>query len=167
MVTLGVDHDFLDSPSTLAQELYDAFQNGPLPVLSTEVTLASCRLRIGTPDGEVVTEVFGESVGAGSGQNLPPNCAWPVTKFSAFGGRANRGRWFLPGVNADQVDSAGNIVGSASSALSDGLGDFMADLADADFTPVILHSDSELTPTVILAMICGNKIYTRGTRVRS
>ena len=167
MVTLGVDHAFDESPTDLATELAVAYQANIHPLLSSAVQHVETRLRIGTPEGEVVQSVFSAFDGGGTGQNLPPNCAWPVTKYSAFGGRANRGRWFLPGVNEPQVDSTGTISSGAVEDMSEGLIAFLSDLAAADFTPVIFHSDTELTPTVILAMLSGNKIYTRGTRLRS
>jgi len=167
MVTLGVDHAFDETPTTLATELADAFGDNICPPLVDDVSLTETRLRIGTPEGEIVVSVFGDRPGNESGPSLPPNCAWPATKFSAFGGRANRGRWFLPGIAETLVDQSGAISETAIDDMNLGLAGFLVDLAAADFTPVILHSDEELAPTVILAMISGNLIYTRGSRLRS
>jgi hypothetical protein len=172
MVTLGVDHDFLDSLSVLAQELHDAFDDNIMGILSPAVTLEETRLRIATPAGEIVTSVFGGNQGGGTGQNSPPNVSWPVLKYSAFGGRANRGRWFLPGMNGAQVTSSGAITGDAQDAMNDALTAYLVALAADDWTPVILHGEPESgpptpEPTVILSMLSGTRVYTRATRLRS
>jgi hypothetical protein len=166
MVTMGLDFPDLVAPATLVASARAALADNIVPLLSPAVTLTETRLRLAGPEGEAVFSDFTTATGEASGNNLPPNTAWPVVKLSAFGGRANRGRWFLPGANADQVDSAGTITSGPVTDMNSALGDYMGDLATADFVPVILHSDSELTPTVVLAMFSGNKVYTRGSRLR-
>lgn len=166
MITLGVDHAFDEPPDTLATELAEAFIDNVLPGLVQTLALVETRLRIATVTGEiVVTDTTGAN-GSDTSESLPPNVALPIRKLTAFGGRANAGRWFVPGLAEDLVDPGGAIGSTARDAFTTSVGQYMADLATADFTPVILHSDPELTPTVILAMLCGSKVFTRGSRLR-
>jgi len=166
MVTLGLDVPPDVAPAEMAEDLWDAFSTNIMPGLSSSLLFTEARLRFAVTTGEIVQSFFGETVGGDTSESSPPNVAWPVIKFSAFGGRANRGRWFLPGIPEDIVDPSGAINGDATDALNTQLGAFIADLAAANFVPVVLHSDPELAPTVILAMLSGNKVYTRGSRVR-
>jgi len=166
MVTLALDHPFDESPTVLAEEVSEAFAANMIGGLCDEVTHSTTRLRIGTPLGEVVVEVAGGGPGGQSVPCMPPSVALPFVKFSAFGGRANRGRWFLPGVPEEVVDSAGFIDSAARDDYTGNSIAFVAALAVDDFVPVILHSDPELTPTVVLSILCGAKVYTRGSRLR-
>lgn len=167
MSTIGLDVRERENLATLAAELSEAFTVGPLDIMSAEAILEETRVRIATPEGEVVFTDTAGANGGTSGQSLPPSAAWPLTKFSAFGGRANRGRMFLPGISIAAVNSAGAIEPSSSNGMSEAMGGFLSDLADADVVPVILHNDTELTPTVILGILCGSLVYDRGTRLRS
>lgn len=166
MVTLGLDHAFDESPDTLVQELYDAFESTVLGELSSSLDLVEARLRQAGPGGEVVTSYFQTEPGRNGAPASPANVAVPVRKLSAFAGRANRGRWFLPGMPETLVTGSGAIDAIYIDDMNTALVGFMSALAAADFTPVVLHTDSELAPTVILAMFCGNLVYTRGSRLR-
>lgn len=173
MITLGLDHPFDENPTVLAQELFDAYTTNILPAQTQTVDLVEVRLRIASPAGEIVFSYFQVATGGDTSESLTPNTSWPITKFTSLGGRANKGRWFLPGMPSDIVDDAGTIENSAVTAMNLQLGGFLVDLAAADFTPVILHSVPEggvpppPDPTPIVSFACGTKVYTRGSRLRS
>lgn len=166
MTTIGVEHTFTESPTFFAGELFTAFENEIMPGLTSTVTLSECRIRAGTVGGEITASHFGSAEGGEAGSSMPPNIAVPVTKFSALGGRKNRGRMFLPGVAEGHVGADGVLSGAVIEGFNSSLGAFMTELEAIDATPHILHSDPEDAPTEIIALVCGTVIYTRGSRLR-
>jgi hypothetical protein len=58
--------------------------------------------------------------------SLPPNCAVLIKKGTGFGGRNNRGRWYLPwAMNDNAVDETGLITGADLTRVQDDCNDWM------------------------------------------
>lgn len=166
VTTMGVSHVVEETPSEFAQEMYDAFGTTILDVLSGFVSLTECRVRMGTAEGEFVTSAFGSSTGAVGGDGEPPNLAWPIVKFTELGGRANKGRMFIPGLPDGAVEPNGAIETVARAGMNDALDAWVVELIAADAFPVLFHPTTEAPPTEIISIVCGNLAYSRGTRLR-
>lgn len=99
---------------------------------------------------------------------MPPNNSVLVQKRSAVGGRRNRGRMYLPPFHFAEttVDSVGTIAGATVTALQTKVTALRTDLLADDLIPVILHSVSEVAPTVIASFVVENVIATQRRRLR-
>lgn len=166
MVTLGLDVPSGVAPLDLASDYQDAFVQNIMPALSNDVTLTEVRLRISVAEGEVVQSLFGNFPGQDGSEASPPSVAWPVTKFSQFGGRANRGRWFLPGIPEDITEPSGAIQPAAITAFNEQLADYLEQMTSGDTGLVILHQSELAAPTPIVALLSGSLVFTRGSRLR-
>jgi hypothetical protein len=130
------------------------------------------RLEVGQDGGDpIVVEYGATTVGSNNDEPLPPNCALLVRKTTAFGGRRNRGRAYIPGLSLKPSTSpAGMIDGAAVTALQSDANDWWA--AAANVGPpevsglVLLHSESPFTPTPITGLDVQDKIATQRRRLR-
>lgn len=148
--------------------------------MPTSCRITGCNVKLGTGvDTDPITQFvsYPGTVSAG-GPKLPQNCALLVDKYTESGGKANRGRFFLPGVvNEAGCSDVGVIDGAdvlnfqtLASALLVRLNDLApSDPQDGDFTPmVILHNaDSpETVPTLVTRLSVQNRISTQRRRLR-
>jgi len=106
-------------------------------------------------------------VGTKSGSPLPTNCAFLVSKSSATGGRAGRGRWFVPPfmLGESGIDGNGVIDSGIMATLQGYLDVVMAQALAIDINPVILHSGAGL-PAPITAMTLQPLLATQRRRMR-
>lgn len=167
--TMGCEtSDFTGTPSEAAELAYEAWANNVLAVQVTTITLALCRIKFGPTE----TGPSGESAGSQTGNISNPGVSAAVSllvaKTTSFGGRAGRGRLFMPGMA--EVDNATNgIVDSAyleaAQTAFDGL---VTDLNAADLQPVLLHSATSplSTPTIIDALVVQGTVATQRRRQR-
>jgi len=166
MTTIGVDFPAVADPNVSTEQYHEAFADNIMPALSQDVEHVETRVRFSFPGGEAVFNLFGSTPGSDTSTSLPPNAAWPVLKFTSLGGRANRGRMFLPGVPEDIVGPNGAIESSAVSAFNTQLSAYAAAMEADDNELVLLHSDPLAAPTPLVAMLSGTTVFTRGTRLR-
>lgn len=118
-------------------------------------------------DVDTVTEhvsTAGPQAGGGSASALPSNCALIVAKQTAVGGRANRGRFFLPGLPEAGVTEGGNVTSPGT--WSEAFEVFRAAAETAGFVAV-LHHRALLTFTPINGFVARTKIGTQRTRLRN
>lgn len=147
MVTYGIDID--SPPMTLAQanavsDAFNTFWTGASPTWPASYVFT--RTLIVNPTEGPGPQVFdiseaGTPVGAGS--LFPSNCAFLAHKRSGFGGRRNRGRWYIPGVIEAAADDLGVVTGVFVSALTTALTTFLTNLTAAPTNVsdmVLLHS---------------------------
>lgn len=113
-----------------------------------------------------VLEVSESTSGSKTGDPLPANCAWLITKVTTAPGRKNKGRFFLPMPIESNVDQAGGISSGIVSDMQDALDSFLAAAATADWIPVILHNSSDPGPTPISSFRAETKIATQRRRLR-
>lgn len=79
--------------------------------------------------GPMLLEFSTDVPGAGgSGSGVPQNTTFLVKKNTAFGGRRNRGRMYLPGVGESIVGPTGTVSGGAHGVISNGLDDLFTTL---------------------------------------
>lgn len=166
-VTLGVTGDISDGAAA-TDLIAGAFANRIMPFLVDDIALVATRLKIGPNATGPSFENTTVTEGGDTGDGVPANTSILVRKVTDLGGRAGRGRWYLPGLRENRVDSGGNIDGSYVSDLGGAIDLFLEDLADALIVPVVLHgADSPLSvPTGITGMSVQSRAATQRRRMR-
>lgn len=141
---------------------------------SVACTLVRTILQVGQDGGDpLVFEAVIPQVGTDGDGPLPPNVAFLVRKSTSLGGRAGRGRMFVPGVALQSSYEANGTVEAAkladlqlrfsafrSNMISGNAGDFPAS------PPVLLHSTAIPPPTDILALQAQGRLATQRRRLR-
>lgn len=123
--------------------------------------------------GELATvEDNTQLAGQATAPTLPTNCAVPVKKVTAVGGRRNRGRMFLPAtyIPETSVDRNGGILNAFRVAWQQHMDAFLLALTAAgsfEHTPVVLHSNPLHTPTPITSFSVGTRIFSTPNRMNN
>lgn len=95
-----------------------------------------------------------------------PNVAFLFHKQTGNGGRAERGRWYLPGVSEQDVDAVGVVVGSKLTELAANLGNYLDGLTTNHFAPFLLHNDPLRPPSAITQIAISPLAATQRRRMR-
>jgi hypothetical protein len=106
--------------------------------------------------------------GTGGSNGISSNVSYLVRKVTALGGRAGRGRMYLPGPTEADVNEAGAILGARVTSLQAALNDFLTQMvADGD-GPVLLHGVGSpiSTPTPITSFSLDTRAATQRRRLR-
>lgn len=101
---------------------------------------------------------------------LPQNCAFLVKKRTAFGGRQNRGRMYIPGCPQESVDASGVLTAGKVASIAGKLNTWLDAInghAHVD-TAVVLHGPGTFspTPTPITSLTVDARIATQRRRLR-
>ena len=139
--TLAVNHDNIEqTPIQVAQKFEDALQASNLyDSVSLGVTMTSVLVKFGPNDtGKSALEPANEPGVAGN--SAAPQVAYLIHKNTDDGGRAGRGRFFLPGVPDANVNPNGTILGGTLTTMQTALDTFLANLIADDLIPVVLHN---------------------------
>ena len=167
-VTLGFERISTDDAETAANEIGDAWVNADISLsLSSDVDLAEVMVKFG-PDATGPSAVVTKVDGGAAATPASPNTAILVKKVTALGGRAGRGRMFIPGVPEAQVDAGGNIDNGWLANLQTAIDDFAASMEVAGWSPALLHGvGSPITePTSITGLVADPKVATQRRRLR-
>lgn len=157
----------------LADALFNAYATNILPATSS--VLALDHVTVQTPAGGGLLASFTStetsSQGGDSGAPSPLGAAIVLKKVTAVGGRAGRGRMFLPGtVMESQVDANGFVNPAQLTAVRDAMVDLWADVAIAapGATPVLLHDEASpvTAPSTITAWVAAPIIGWIRKRIR-
>lgn len=150
---------------TAIDSIYGA--SGIEGILASNVNLSGILVKFG-PDATGPSALEPSAQASSGGGAAAPNVSFLVHKNTALGGRAGRGRAFIPGVPESVVDQAGEIAGATVTAMNGGLADFFADLATADLPAYLLHGEDSpiTTPTVITSFACDTVAATQRRRLR-
>jgi hypothetical protein len=104
-------------------------------------------------------------VGGQSDPMSPPNVAYLVKKTTNLGGRKNRGRLYLPGVDELHVDAVGTIDATRRTAIQNAINTWVADCIASDMQPTILHH-SITAPTDVATFVVQPVVATQRRRLR-
>lgn len=107
-------------------------------------------------------------VGALSITPMVNNVAVLVQKRGSALGRHNRGRFFLPPYHLTQTDvtPGGTVLAAKVTALNTVFTNLLTNLTGAGTPMVILHTHSEIAPTVITSCPVQTKVATQRRRLR-
>ena len=168
-VTMGVAiGTFTGTPEDAADAAGVVWNDEILPGQSNTITLSSVLCKFGPtatgPSGEVAFGV------AGGQSQVPeaPQVAALVQKRTGLGGRAGRGRMFVPGLGENLVLAGGIFSPTVIASYQAAYDALLAGLATADLIPVVLHgAGSPLsTPTVITSLQLMPLVATQRRRLR-
>ena len=133
-----------------------------------DVTLSSIMVKFG-PDTVGPSAVVATNIpGTGVDDPCPPNVTLLIRKNTALGGRAGRGRLYLPGVPEGSVSQAGVVDAATVTDTTTRFNNFLtACIADGNI-PVLLHglSGPILVPTEITSFACQAIAATQRRRLR-
>lgn len=167
--TLGLNPlDGTDTPLVVATAVGSAFNTHIMPLLSGSLQFLDVLVKFGPdetgPSAEYGLGTFGEL----SSMSEVPSVAALIQKNTALGGRAGRGRMYVPGVPETLVNSSGQLVAPYDTQLTDAFEAFRAQLLAADIEPVLLHGvSSPITiPTVITSFTASTRVATQRRRLR-
>lgn len=168
-VTCGVTtSDFVGTPTEAAQELYDLWATNIIPVQISTVVLAECRVKYGPNDTGPTGVATGNAAGGIGSAGIQPATALLVSKTTSFGGRAGRGRLYMPGMSESDVQEDGGVDAAYLTAAQASFDALRTDMIAAGLEPRLLHSaDSPLsTPDLIDAFVVNATVATQRRRLR-
>jgi hypothetical protein len=172
VTTLGAFVElFSGGPDELAETCGGAWSDNIVPSMSDDVAFLECTVKLGPNDTGPTGASSFSATGGNVGTSLAPQVSFLVKKRTASGGKANRGRMFVPGPTEADVNSGGVVTGGVVDALQGAFGDFFSDLVAADIAPVILHAISEAVPdppapTIITEFQVDSVVATQRRRLR-
>lgn len=102
---------------------------------------------------------------AASGNTAPPNVSYIATKRTGLGGRANRGRMYIPGVPESFAGPDGVLVSPFDVDFEVACTAFLSALAVIDSPMVLLHSASS-DPTPVTGLVGQTTLATQRRRLR-
>lgn len=168
-VTLGLDvRGFIGDPSDAAGASAVNFANNFCPRLTSDINIASCLVKFGpTATGPSAEEANGTAGSVGTGP-VAANTAVLINKNTAAGGRAGKGRMYIPGIRENKISGAGVMDTDEFAAWISAAVGFFEDMNDDDLTPVLLHGTGSplTTPTAITSLQVQNKVATQRRRLR-
>jgi len=177
-VTMGIDLTNAGGDYAAAgAQINTAWNNAWQGSLRPSTTHTGVRLTIGTGDPDnLVLFIADGTTGTSSDEKLPQNCALLVSKNTAFGGRKNRGRFFIPNILAESSVNEVGVIGSSTVANYQTFADnFLTDISgsgdagDLNIPMVILHNGIASTapdPTLVSSLSVSNVISTQRRRLR-
>lgn len=164
-VTLGINNgDDLDA-STLASALANAMVDNILPDISNQLFFESILVKLGPNDTGPFAQLDVGEVGGASLINVPPQVSLIVQKVTASGGRANRGRLFMPGITRDSTNQQGEVLPANLTTFQADWDAFYADVTTGATSPVVLHSGAG-APTEITSLNVESLLATQRRRQR-
>lgn len=168
-VTCGVNiGGFAGTATDAADALATVFVDNILPRIVSSVQLAQTLVKFGPtatgPSGTSSTGGTGSAGGAGASSAVSAL----VHKNTSFGGRAGKGRMYIPGLQESDVSNAGVIDSGAAGAWATSLGAMLSDMFTADLPAVLLHGVGSpiSAPTTITSFSLDPTVATQRRRQR-
>jgi hypothetical protein len=163
--TLGLEYNPAKTVQQTADDCRDNFVATILPVLIQNTGLDHVLVKYGPNDvGPTATSASGVG-GSDLSDQAPPNVAYLVRKGTALGGRKNRGRMYLPGVDEGEVLQGGTIQPGKLAGVEAAVDAFMAAMIADGHTLVVLHNGPEI-PTEITSLTVDGTVATQRRRLR-
>jgi len=169
-MTFGVDHSgYSGTPVQAGEDIADIFDGADLEgLMNTSIALTGVLVKYG-PNSTGPSGLFTASInGTGSSDGMSSNVAYLIHKNTALGGRAGRGRMFMPGVQEGEVDHQGDVDPTFLGLLNTRWSTFGANMAIADLPLVLLHAAGSpiSTPTVVTSLTVDARVATQRRRLR-
>jgi hypothetical protein len=152
----------------LATELHDAFGDWWTPVWPASINLQRTLVKYGPDATGPSVEVGGVRTGTLAYPGTSAAVACLVQKRTDLGGKAGRGRMFVPGVVEGDVDASGVYLPANLAPIQTGANTFLTRLLTNDTRMVVLHQPgSPLTsPTVVESLQVQPVVATQRRRQR-
>lgn len=158
----------LDGADGLATRFWGLYSEAFRSQMDSNVAIRDTRIVIGQDGGEPLVGFSASSVqGAQTRESVAPALALMIDRRTGIGGRANRGRVYMPWAVSDANVSEQGAVAEVTRNAWTGLAlDFMAAINDDEYFGelVILHSSPTRMPTPITNMAANGVIRTQKQR---
>lgn len=168
-VTLAVESTgTVDTPAELAEFMANGWSSTILTGQSSNVTFLGTRVKFGPNETGPSAEFALSSPGGAASTTVSPNTAYLVRKITAQGGRAGRGRMYVPGPNETTVNAAGQVEPATLTAQQGLWDEFYDEMTSLDVQPVLLHGpEAPLSvPTPITSFQVDSVVATQRRRLR-
>lgn len=168
-ITFGFGDDPSVSPNQNATDIRSAWITTFIPAaLSSLYSLYGVQVTINRGSGPMTGQNMTPSPGTGAQEVAPPNVAVLMTKETAEGGRANRGRVYLPNGYTNEVSTngAGVIDAGFVTSTQTRWTNFIAALVTAGLPMMILHPADGPEPTPVTGGIVQGLVATQRRRLR-
>jgi len=168
--SLGVDLAVgVGATQTDADALLGAVRTSIVALITNNYVLGPGHVIFGQDGGDIrIDGSLANLTGTGTGSASSQNTALLVRKLTALGGRRNRGRLFMPGINEANVDPNGQITAGTFGGYVTGWNNVrtaIIALAQADDV-VVFHDTAPFTPTVVTALTAQQTVATQRRRLR-
>lgn len=149
------------------------------------VTYLGLHIEMGVRPGGAIADIGPDAakplIGTQGANMLPVNNALLIRKLSGLGGRANKGRMFVPGVSEAIVGNDGIVDGTSLAQYQTDIITWFDAMTAADVPLVLLHTQAQTSapgvlpktyaanapaPTDVITMQVSNKMATQRTRLR-
>jgi hypothetical protein len=169
VVVLG--HSFgigVPSPVDGANAIHDSWQAMDImAILSSAWQLESVKLTIMTASGPVSGfDTRSPLTGTNGAGAAAPNVALLVRKSTDQGGRAGRGRMYIPGMDELDVGVDGIITPAMVTLSGTVFGDMINDFSTNDVPLRLLHSSGGPAPAVVTGLSVDTTVATQRRRLR-
>lgn len=147
----------------------DSWGDNVLPLQSSTYRLLGVDGVFGDASGDIpISSTDPARVGGDTDAAAWPNTALLVRKVSGLGGRRNRGRMYVPGIQVNQVNLNGIVQPTPLAAYGTAFTNFLLGIESGSFLDraVIFHSTAPLTPTVIESLQVDSVVATQRRRLR-
>lgn len=168
-VTLGANiSSYGGTPAQACSDAIDAWTTNMSPRQISAVNLASVRVKFGPNNVGPSAEVADGTPGGAGGAGVSSAVSVLIHKVTGAGGRAGRGRMFVPGVQETDVSDAGVIGGATLTAWQGSATGLLNDLGTALLIPALLHGVGSpiTTPSTILSLTVDSIVGTQRRRQR-
>lgn len=155
--------------ATALNDAHDSWADNVLPLQSNFIQLVRVDGVFGDGSGDIpISSTAAAITGGETGGTLPQNCSVLVQKLTALGGRRNKGRFYVPGIDETDVDNAGSILTTPLAAWNTAVNNLQLGLESDSFLDrlVIFHSAAPLTPTIVSDLRVDGRIATQRRRLR-
>lgn len=159
----------IENPVVIANAVMSCWNDSTLPSqLSSGCSMSRVDVKIGPdatgPSGSSTT-AGAAGTGAAPGN---PSTSLLVTKATLFGGRAGKGRFYLPAPQALGLETDGRVKTTYGNGVQDDLNSFFGKLDAAELAPVVFHGpNSPLDdPTPITGFVLSRRVGNQRRRNR-
>lgn len=168
-MTIGVRLDTAGTPDDVGSALEDAFAvASPWQYMTDECQLSSMHIKFGPNVTGASTDYPLVDPGTNTDDSQPPNTSMLIQKITLAGGRAGRGRMYMPGFGEASIDQSGNYTTLVRNNVQTAWNSVLSEMDTANFPFVVLHgADSPLSiPSTIVSFNCATVAATQRKRLR-
>lgn len=165
VTTYGINQPSIVSPTDFVDDIHGFFVANVMPNVNEFIDVIETRIKLGPNDIGPAYAGGLPAQGAVTGTGSPPNVAFLVEKNTAAGGRANRGRMFLPGVTESYVTDSGALIPAAVADWQVALDAWLEDL-DTNGSPMVLLHSASSDPTTVASLTIDGRVATQRRRLR-
>lgn len=168
-VTLGLDIPTGTlTPGDVAALVVSNVETNLMDQMANSTTFLLCLVKFGPTTTGASAEWPSGMAGSLPGDPAPPNTTYLVRKNTASGGRAGRGRMYLPGCTDPDVLQGGTLDPARRGGLQTAMNDFFDQLNTDSLGPVLLHGETSplTTPTPIDSFTVDSVVATQRRRLR-